>query len=78
MTRRFLSILFVIFISALSFGQDIQGKWELTTKKGDFIELNKGNYQIKISKDSLVQQGDFLIQDSSLFLFGKRLVRPDK
>ena len=71
MTRRFLSILFVIFISALSFGQDIQGKWELTTKKGDFIELKKGNYHIKISKDSLAQQGDFLIQDSSLFLFGK-------
>ncbi len=71
MTRRFLSILFVIFISALSFGQDIQGKWELTTKNGDFIELKKGNYQIKISKDSLAQQGDFLIQDSSLFLFGK-------
>jgi concentrative nucleoside transporter, CNT family len=70
MCKKLLSFLFVLFISVLSFGQALQGKWEFEAKKGDFIQLDKGTYKIQISKDSLRQEGDYLIQDSSLFLFG--------
>ncbi|MVO09047.1 Na+ dependent nucleoside transporter [Flavobacterium sp. TP390] len=49
--------------------QEIEKKWQLGTSKNDYLELKEGTYQLQLSKDSLFQKGDYLIQDKFLFLF---------
>ena len=71
MCKRFSLLFILLAITTLSFSQEIQGKWDLNTGNGDFIELNDGNYNIKISDPKLIRKGDYLVEDSSLFLFGK-------
>lgn len=70
MFKRILSLLFLFSITFSSFGQDIDGKWFSDSIKGDFIQLNNASYSLKLSKVSLTKQGDYLVQDSNLFLFG--------
>ena len=47
--------------------QEIEKKWQLGAN--DYLELNEGSYQLKLSSDSLFQKGDYLVQDKYLFLF---------
>ena len=49
--------------------QEIEKKWQLGASKNDYLELKEGTYQLQLSKDSLFQKGDYLIQDKFLFLF---------
>ncbi|WP_130736763.1 NupC/NupG family nucleoside CNT transporter [Flavobacterium sp. J27] len=58
--------------------QEIEKKWQLNTSKNDFLELKEGTYQLKLSKDSLFQKGDYLIQDKFLFLFENGSDSPTK
>ena len=58
--------------------QEIEKKWQLDTSKNDFLELKEGTYNLKLSKDSLYQKGDYLIQDKFLFLFENGSDAPTK
>lgn len=72
----------LIFSLILTFGffftnaQEIEKKWQLG--ESDYLELNKGSYQLKLSSDSLFQKGDYLIQDKYLFLFENNADSPTK
>lgn len=70
MFRRIFVLLFITVFVFNSAAQNIQSKWELKSGKGDFIELKDGSFILQISKDSIHQSGDYLFQDSNLFLFG--------
>lgn len=61
-----------------SFGQEIEKKWQLETSNNDFLELKEGTYNLKLSKDSLYQKGDYLVQDKFLFLFENGSDSPTK
>jgi CNT family concentrative nucleoside transporter len=56
--------------------QEIEKKWQLGTN--DYLELNEGSYQLKLSSDSLFQKGDYLVQDKYLFLFENNSDSPTK
>lgn len=71
MFKRLSLLLILLAITIPSFSQEIQGKWNLNNGNGDFIELNDGNYNIKISVPKFSRKGDYLVEDSSIFLFGK-------
>ncbi|NHN28057.1 Na+ dependent nucleoside transporter [Flavobacterium jejuense] len=58
--------------------QEIEKKWQLDTSKNDFLELKEGTYNLKLSKDSLYQKGDYLVQDKFLFLFENGSDSPTK
>jgi concentrative nucleoside transporter, CNT family len=68
------------FILMLSFlitnAQEIEKKWQLGAN--DYLELNQGTYQLKLSSDSLFQKGDYLVQDKYLFLFENNSDSPTK
>lgn len=56
--------------------QEIEKKWQLGDN--DYLELNEGSYQLKLSSDSLFQKGDYLVQDKYLFLFENNSDSPTK
>ena len=56
--------------------QEIEKKWQLGAN--DYLELNEGSYQLKLSSDSLFQKGDYLVQDKYLFLFENNSDSPTK
>lgn len=58
--------------------QEIEKKWQLETSNNDFLELKEGTYNLKLSKDSLFQKGDYLVQDKFLFLFENGSDSPTK
>jgi len=58
--------------------QEIEKKWQLETSNNDFLELKEGTYNLKLSKDSLYQKGDYLVQDKFLFLFENGSDSPTK
>ena len=68
------------FILMLGFlitnAQEIEKKWQLGAN--DYLELNQGTYQLKLSSDSLFQKGDYLVQDKYLFLFENNSDSPTK
>ena len=68
------------FILTLAFlttnAQEIEKKWQLGAN--DYLELNEGSYQLKLSSDSLLQKGDYLVQDKYLFLFENNSDSPTK
>jgi CNT family concentrative nucleoside transporter len=68
------------FILTLGFlttnAQEIEKKWQLGAN--DYLELNEGSYQLKLSSDSLFQKGDYLVQDKYLFLFENNSDSPTK
>lgn len=68
------------FILTLGFlttnAQEIEKKWQLGAN--DYLELNEGNYKLKLSSDSLFQKGDYLVQDKFLFLFENNSDSPTK
>uniref|UniRef100_UPI00404940D0 NupC/NupG family nucleoside CNT transporter n=1 Tax=Flavobacterium sp. TaxID=239 RepID=UPI00404940D0 len=72
----------IIFSCILTFAflttnaQEIEKKWQLGAN--DYLELNEGSYQLKLSSDSLFQKGDYLVQDKFLFLFENNSDSPTK
>ena len=67
----------VICLSFLTLNaQEIEKKWQLGAN--DYLELNEGSYQLKLSSDSLFQKGDYLVQDKYLFLFENNSDSPTK
>ena len=68
------------FVLTLAFltanAQEIEKKWQLGAN--DYLELNEGSYQLKLSSDSLFQKGDYLVQDKYLFLFENNSDSPTK
>jgi CNT family concentrative nucleoside transporter len=49
--------------------QEIEKKWQLSNSTQDYVEFEKGKYQISIQKDSLIHSGEYLIQENFIFLF---------
>lgn len=70
MQFKFVVVLFFLLLSQTVFSQNIEGKWNLSSSKSDFLELKNGEYTISLQKEGLNRKGDYLYQDSSLFLFG--------
>ncbi|MFY7810721.1 MAG: NupC/NupG family nucleoside CNT transporter [Flavobacterium sp.] len=72
--------LIVIFLISFQifFTQNIDKKWQLKTNESEFIELKNGTFLCKIAIDSLLTQGDYLIQGNQLFLFEKNADLPSK
>src|SRR5690606_29873222 len=48
------------------------------TSENDFLELKEGTFSLKLSNDSIVRKGDYLIQDKYLFLFENGSDSPTK
>lgn len=58
--------------------QELERKWQLNSSTTDYLELKEGGYDLKISSDSLIQKGDYLVQDNFLFLFENGADAPTK
>lgn len=63
----------IVFITLLTCfftqAQELERKWQLQSSENDFLELKEGTFSLKLSNDSIVRKGDYLIQDKYLFLF---------
>ncbi len=72
--------LIVIFLITfqLFFAQNLDKKWQLKTNQSEFIELKNGTFHCKIALDSLLTQGDYLVQGNQLFLYEKNSDVPNK
>ena len=77
MIKKILPLFFSLFF-VFSFGQEIEKKWQLSSSNGDFLELKEGSYNLKLSNDSISQNGDYLVQDNFLFLFENGSDSPTK
>ncbi|WP_449403953.1 NupC/NupG family nucleoside CNT transporter [Flavobacterium haoranii] len=75
--KKILPLFFSLFF-VFSFGQEIEKKWQLSSSNGDFLELKEGSYNLKLSNDSISQNGDYLVQDNFLFLFENGSDSPTK
>lgn len=69
-----LTLLFTVGLSA----QELEKKWQLSSSETDYLELKEGGYELQISSDSLIQKGDYLVQDNFLFLFENGADAPTK
>ncbi|CAM3937904.1 MULTISPECIES: NupC/NupG family nucleoside CNT transporter [Flavobacterium] len=58
--------------------QEIEKKWQSKNASSDFLELKEGTYNLKLTSDSISQNGDYLIQDKFLFLFENDSDSPTK
>jgi len=58
--------------------QEIEKKWQLSSSKNDYLELQKGSYKLQIANDSINQKGDYLVQDNYIFLFENGSDSPTK
>lgn len=58
--------------------QELEKKWQLQSSENDFLELKEGTFSLKLSTDSVVRKGDYLIQDKYLFLFENGSDSPTK
>lgn len=58
--------------------QELEKKWQLNSSNSDYLELNKGSYLLKISADSIIQKGDYMVQGDFLFLFENGADAPTK
>jgi CNT family concentrative nucleoside transporter len=67
--KKYFLILSVILGLNHLFAQDLEKKWQLVGSSNDFFELEKGNYQLSIAKDSLIHSGEYLIQGKFIFLY---------
>ena len=56
--------------------QEIEKKWQLSNSTQDYVEFEKGKYQISIQKDSLIHSGEYLIQENFIFLFENGAAAP--
>jgi len=66
MKKIFFSFIFC-FVFLIINAQEIEKKWQLGAN--DYLKLDAGSYELKLSSDSLFQKGDYLVQDKYLFLF---------
>lgn len=72
-------IFFLVLFCALQFNaQELEKKWQLQSSENDFLELKEGTFSLKLSNDSIVRKGDYLIQDKYLFLFENGSDSPTK
>lgn len=78
MTKKISFLIFFCLFSISIFAQEIEKKWQLQSSQNDYLELNKGTYQLKLSSDSIFQKGDYWIQDNYLFLFENGSDSPTK
>ncbi|MGV7106320.1 NupC/NupG family nucleoside CNT transporter [Flavobacterium sp. U410] len=78
MTKKISFLIFFCLFSIGIFAQEIEKKWQLQSSQNDYLELNKGTYQLKLSSDSIFQKGDYWIQDNYLFLFENGSDSPTK
>lgn len=78
MIKNIFLIFALVFTCSNTFSQEIEKKWQLNTSNNDFLELKEGSYNLKLSKDSLYQKGDYLVQDKFLFLFENGSDSPTK
>jgi len=76
MIKRIILTLVLFLGFTLINAQEIEKKWQLGDN--DYLELNEGSYQLKLSSDSLFQKGDYLVQDKYLFLFENNSDSPTK
>ena len=76
--KKHLFIFTFIFIAMFNNAQEIEKKWQLTTKNTDYLELSKGNYELKMAQDSVFQKGEYLLQQNTLFLFENGSDSPTK
>ncbi|HBK83202.1 MAG TPA: Na+ dependent nucleoside transporter [Flavobacterium sp.] len=58
--------------------QQIEKKWQSTTNKNDYLELQNGTYKFVVSQNNINQKGDYIIQDNVLFLFENGSDAPTK
>lgn len=72
----------IVFITLLTCfftqAQELERKWQLQSSENDFLELKEGTFSLKLSNDSIVRKGDYLIQDKYLFLFENGSDSPTK
>jgi CNT family concentrative nucleoside transporter len=66
MKKIFFSFIFCFGFLIIN-AQEIEKKWQLGAN--DYLKLDAGSYELKLSSDSLFQKGDYLVQDKYLFLF---------
>ena len=78
MIKNIFLILVLLCTCFISNAQEIEKKWQLDKSNNDFLELKEGTYNLKLSKDSLYQKGDYLVQDKFLFLFENGSDSPTK
>jgi concentrative nucleoside transporter, CNT family len=76
MMKKILLILCLLFSFSTSIAQEIEKKWQLSDSKKDFVEFEKGKYNISIEKDSLIHEGEYLIQENFIFLFENGAAAP--
>ena len=70
--------LLILFVFQFFYAQNLDKKWELSTNNSEFIELKEGAFTCKISADSLLTSGDYVVQGNQLFLFEKNADVPSK
>ena len=69
MFKKIVLLLAVVASCFASNAQEIEKKWQLSESKKDFVEFEKGKYNISIEKDSLIHEGEYLIQENFIFLY---------
>lgn len=69
MNTRIITLLLILVCAFNLNAQELEKKWQLKSSKSDFLELKEDTFSLKLSNDSVVRKGDYLIQDKYLFLF---------
>ena len=77
-TNKIITFLLLLFCAFQINAQELEKKWQLKTSENEFLELKEGTFSLKLSNDSTVRKGDYLIQDKYLFLFENGSDSPTK
>lgn len=77
-TNKIVTFLLLLFCAFQINAQELEKKWQLKTSENEFLELKEGTFSLKLSNDSIVRKGDYLIQDKYLFLFENGSDSPTK
>lgn len=78
MTKIFTILITLVCISSSIFGQSIEKKWHVSETNKDFLELENGHYSMSYSEDSIIERGDYQIQNDFLFLYKNASDAPTK
>ncbi|BCY27467.1 NupC/NupG family nucleoside CNT transporter [Flavobacterium okayamense] len=78
MNTRIVTFFLMLFCALQLNAQELEKKWQLQSSENDFLELKEGTFSLKLSNDSVVRKGDYLIQDKYLFLFENGSDSPTK
>ncbi|UGS20780.1 NupC/NupG family nucleoside CNT transporter [Flavobacterium cyclinae] len=75
---KYIFYVIALFLSFTTSAQEIEKKWQLSSSNKDYLELKGGSYELNITSDSLIQKGDYLVQDNFIFLFENGSDSPTK